>query len=606
MTPYGLTLAEMNKYDMVFWLAGGYYVRYAMSSTTDRNLVTNYLAGGGKLILQGTYWYNYYSWAPSFYAQFGIRSYTRSYYMSSSNGYTMSGTGGLGDYDEYKLMRGHSEITGNYNYFSMAEPLGGTTEFEYKNYYANQKYMLVHKANALTGSIAMMWGFDLNQIDLKEDQVELMADVLKYFDIGSSLTIEINEGDTVEFQNIDIVDPAKDVDTELFHFEIDWGDAEVGPLTNVTDSGVINKVLKNTGPSLVVPNDHETKDGDSQNTIPLGPRFGVRRYQQFYDASQLGESRRDIDSIGFRYRGAFAISYSNMKMYLSHTTSNSLDRYFANNYGTDRTEVFSRTSFTYQKTTSTEDFEMISLDKAFSYDGTSNLVLEIVYSTGTYLYRYFDADYDDNLERLWGYSPTSTSGLYHDGYGLVTKFGFKNVVIPPSTLPWESYMHTYRDNPCNGDEYRGTIHVYDDDLGHGTLPFIVKVKNVVPEVDPIYVMPKLVTKESGYNNLVLPAVPFSDPGTQSEECRETWTYWWDMDNDGKVHNSPDELGPVPPKMVTEKDNMSYGYTPKLEVCVNDDFVLQPIALYLYRQQHGTCGKHRGLHTHGSKGQDVWP
>jgi hypothetical protein len=427
----------------------------------------------------------------------------------------------------------------------------------------------------------MMWGFDLGQIDLREDQVALMADVLDYFGLVPGLNVEINEGDRIEIQNVDIVDPAEGVVTEQFHFWIDWGDGETGPLTNVTGTGGVNVQVTNTEPTLVVPNDHATVDGSSQNTIPLGPGFGSRRYQQYYDASQMGGTRRDIDAIGFRISGTHSVTYNNLKIYLSHTTSSGLDRYFANNYGTDRTLVLSRTSYTYTKTTYPADFTMITFDKMFKYDGNSNLVLEIVYTSGTNIKKYWDADRDSSLHRLWASSPTSTYGSQDsDRYGLVTKFSFKNIETPESPLPWESYMHTYRDDPCDGDIYEGLIHVYDDDLGHSTLPFKVKVNNVIPEFDPLYVMPKLIADESGSENILLPSIPFTDPGTQSNKCSEAWTVWWDLDNDGKMHNSPDEIYIVPASMVTEKDNRSFGMTPRISACVNDDYLFKPIAVYI--------------------------
>lgn len=577
----GLTLAEMNKYDLVFWLEGGGPVRYL--STTERTLITGFINSGGKIILSGTYWYNYYSWAPAFYGQFGIQSYTSSYYISSGRSTTIQGSGGLGGDDEYTIDR-NSGIYNYYYYISRARLNGGTAEFYHPAYTSGLNYVMVHKSNAATGSVAMMWGFDLKQISDPEKQNALIQDVLEFFGFESIMTVEINEGDDITLKNFDIVDPAEGVPTESLSYKTDWGDGEIGIVVDATDQDGINMDPKGSDTYIVVPNDHETKNGNSQNTIPLGPGFGTRRYQQWYRADQLGGRAQTIEAIGFRISGTFSLTYNNLAIYLSHTTNTGLSTVFSSNYGTGRVQVLYRSAFTYSRTTSVNDFQMIKFDKPFNYDGSSNLVMEFVYTTGTGGRIYFDADSDSSMQRLYASTATSTTGYRSSSYGLVTKFDFKSTTPPSSPQPWQSYMHRYRDNSCRTDYYIATIHTYDDDQGHSTLDIKVMVNNVKPTIKSGYIMPDIVGYESGSPSVILPRVEFEDPATQPgspKGCKEIWTYWWDLDGNGIMNNAPDLIGKVNYNDVVERGNRSFGKTPAVKAVVNDDYINKPVALYMF-------------------------
>jgi len=577
----GLTLSEMNRYDLVIWMMGGYYVRYALS-TTDRNLITSYINGGGKIILSSTYWYNTYTWAPAFYAQFGIRSGIYSRYLGSTGTTVINGTGGLGGSDKYTLRGGHSEIGSNYNYISMARLAGGTPEFMDISYTSGSNYVMVHSDNPATGSIAMMMGFDIAQIDDTDEQRELIADILYCFGIGDTLTVEINEGDFIELDNWDITDPAEGEPTETMHFQVDWGDGEKGEYANTTKEGGINLPPPMTD-VIQVPNIISPYYGG--NTIPWGPSFGTRRYMQFYPNSQLGSTQADIISLSFYYNylTPWSVSYNNLKIYLSHKSTGGLSSTFANNYGTDRTLVFSKSTYSWSKSTAAAEWKTITLDSTFRYNGRDNIVMEVVYSSGSGGYLYFNRDFGGNgVYRLWSSSPTATTGS-SSSYGLFTQFGLAPSEPEPKEYTWQAYMHTYRDNPTIGDTYKATINAYDDDLGHGTFTFNVKVNNIIPVIDPKYVMPKVTGTECGAPAILLPQVPFDDPATQYELSypNEVWTYWWDLDGNGVINNAPDVIGSVPQALMSEKDNRSYGRTPAVSVCVNDDYVNKPIALYIF-------------------------
>jgi hypothetical protein len=401
--------------------------------------------------------------------------------------------------------------------------------------------------------------------------------------------LEMDEGQMITLEDWDIDDPAEEAPTEYIHYEIDWGDGEWSPLFNNTGLEGIN-MKPSTGDNVIVPNGYGlTNQGNSDNTIPWGPGFGTRRYMQWYDDTHMGGSARKIDSVSFLYRRGTlpTITYNNIKIYMSHLKSESLSTTFANNYGTDRTLVFSKTSWSWSKTSSANAFMKIPFDNSFKYNGKDNVVMEVVYTSGspssTY---YWNAVSNTNaMRRIWASSPTATTGSTDTsyGYGLITMFGFEPITLPPSPWPWQTYSHRYRDDPAAGDNYTMTIHMYDDDLGHGTYSMVIKVNNIDPVIDPRYVMPAIVGQESGSPSVLLPQVPFDDPATQYDlsDPNEEWTYWWDIDNNGVMNNAPDVIGTVDQSDMTEVLNHSYGKTPAVKTTVNDDYLQRPIALYIF-------------------------
>jgi hypothetical protein len=304
--------------------------------------------------------------------------------------------------------------------------------------------------------------------------------------------------------------------------------------------------------------------------------------------SDLSDIPRKIEQLEVRsWTGistAWTTTYSHCKIYLSHTTSSSLSTTFANNYGSDRTLVFSRTSYTISNP-GTATLIPFTLDSKFDYDGTSNLVWEISWTSGSYTGYFYggvmEYGYDSNVHNIYGYGGTATTGNLRSSAGLVTKIVYEKVT-PPSTDK-TPFTHIYRDDPAVGDEYTLTIHLYDDDLGHGEYSFAVRVNNVDPTIDPRYVMPTVVGWESGSPSVLLPQVPFDDPATQYDlnDPNEVWTYWWDLDNNGLMNNAPDVIGTVDQSDVREINDHSYGTTPAVKATVNDDYMQKPIALYIF-------------------------
>jgi hypothetical protein len=255
----------------------------------------------------------------------------------------------------------------------------------------------------------------------------------------------IDEGTVVTLEGFEFDDVAYDEPTEnSFEYQVDWGDGSP-PTEWMSDFRYPGGAGIGGGSSdieLVCPPDHtdHTSPGSSWNTIPFGPAFNTRRYMNWYDGSQFDDTSYFINKLAFRYNGpsygTFSITYTNFKVYLSHTSATTLSSTFANNYGRDRTLVMNQASFTWTKTNTLMDWEVIPLDSGFNYDGSSNVVLEVSYTAGSpSTYNYFNADSDTRLGRMWANSATATTGSVGMGYGLVTKFmgGFGGGVVDIDT-----------------------------------------------------------------------------------------------------------------------------------------------------------------------------
>jgi hypothetical protein len=231
-----------------------------------------------------------------------------------------------------------------------------------------------------------------------------------------------------------------------------------------------------------VPNDHETTLGTGWNVYPWGSN-SARRYMNWYNGGQFGGKKQNIKEIGFRVGNyVFKASYTNLDIYLSHLTT-SFSSTFASNYGTGRTKVFSSSSFTWSAA-SNDVWLMIPLDTTFAYDGSSNVVLEVAYTSriqsGTVAVNY-DND-ATNLKRLWASSPTATTGRLSTSTGLVTKFVGSGGSA--GSEGWGVYgpgyhfvnmslnMTAFDDHPVSGtsqDELNVTVMVRDDD-DHKLIP----------------------------------------------------------------------------------------------------------------------------------------
>jgi hypothetical protein len=423
----------------------------------------------------------------------------------------------------------------------------------------------------------------------------LTNEVFEYFGVPL-WDAELNEGQEVELRHWDITDPAEGVSTETFEYQVDWGDGQKGERTSVVD--IINPELPNY---VVSPPEHDENMNTYTGGIPpLASQYvstflgGAVRWQQMIPADDMGSSARSITGLSMKSWEAatspWTASYTNFKIYVNHFSGTSLSTTYASNYGTDRTLVLSKASYTISHDGTWGWIPEVKFDTAFSYDGSSNVVFEIQYTggSGTQFYAgVMQIGYFSNLP-TWGadainsYSnPTTTTTGSKYGWAPFVKFHFKPIATPAGDQP---YKHLYRDDPFVGDFYTPTIHVWDDDTGEGTYELLFKVNNIKPVIDLAdRTLGMVMGKESTGASLILPSADFFDPGTQYDisDPNEVWTYWWDLDGNGLMNNAPDVVGTVPQSMVDQSQDTSDGTVPSVTAAVPDDYINRPLALYLF-------------------------
>jgi hypothetical protein len=650
------TAANMANYDFVIYLMNyrmWYRYRYYSStytydyfSNSEATTLKTYLESyAGKLWFVNPYamGYNYVypsSYTPPsdpsykswFFDMFGVEedtTYTHYLSSSGSNVFMRGDEDGDGWFETTEVFNlAYPDPYFSYGYYASTFELSdGTNELEHTSWYDGEDKMFSHKEDSSWGSKAVMSGFDFNQIaaytapspgptptpkdssSLDTDDKDpapsfsnnpdgarenIMYEILKYFGIPDAFEVTIDEGQEIELENFDIVDPAEGVDTESFQFEIDWGDGEETELYDVEEG--INMQFD---PAVVIPEGYEEfGSGTSSSRYPFCPRYSYRRYFQIIPNTDFDMNAGTLNSISFRpdeyyyyLDDYWRVRYYNLKVTLSHTTNTVVDYYAYNNHGSDQTLVYDGTGswFTWTHPANSEDWMEIPFDNSdFDYDGDSSLMLEISYTSYSYSYTgsayaigYFDAIYKSGVYYPIRFTTSATSNYlsYASYYPMIVRFGMD--VTPPTPTPPESYTHLYRDDPAVGDSYEMVIHVYDDDLGHGTFPMCVTVNNVEPNISPNTVLRPISCDESGSPNVPLPAIDFDDPATQYDiyDPNEVWTGVWDINNDG-ILASPDVFIPVPQGAVSEIDDHSYGTVPEAMATVNDDFY-GTITFYLF-------------------------
>jgi hypothetical protein len=301
---------------------------------------------------------------------------------------------------------------------------------------------------------------------------------------------QINESDEFSLVNITIDDPAAGQPTEIFEYRYKIDD---GPFTTWETLGGAGATIG----YKVVPNAFEdpTTPGISGNYWPwtIQSGFRPRRYMQFYDSSQFGGEAGWLKSIGFRpyYNPTtFDTHFWDLKMYLMSTSKTGLDQKFSNNFGSDRTLVFSRSDFNYVKHDPTlDDFIMIEFDTPFYYNGYSNLIWEMSFrdGSGTQAIAH-DHTTGPLVKRIWAFDDPNADMAYGPEYndGQITKFeyGAGASSLPPINLMYPD------DHPETGtpkDTYTITIELKDDDMVAGdkaTATAKFTVHNVAPELEP--------------------------------------------------------------------------------------------------------------------------
>ncbi|HWY40412.1 MAG TPA: alkaline phosphatase family protein [Chthoniobacterales bacterium] len=229
-----------------------------------------------------------------------------------------------------------------------------------------------------------------------------------------------------------------------------YGLTHIGGSLNRRPVSDIFNVSIFSGP-LVVPNEWSTAQGDTGNLLPLFSAQPIR-YQQVFDASQFSRLNPGgglINRIRFRGHGPgvpFTATVPQLQVNLSTTskTPDGLSSTFADNVGSDNTQVFSgplQTAVTF--TGGATNFEVVvNFTTPFFYNpAKGNLLLDIRNSQGAVEGPPNDQELDgtsasgDSISRVYSYgdvtAPTAgqTGGVDEkDTYGLITQFNAINAV----------------------------------------------------------------------------------------------------------------------------------------------------------------------------------
>jgi len=210
----------------------------------------------------------------------------------------------------------------------------------------------------------------------------------------------------------------------------------------------VNSLLNLANAGLIVaPNEYSNTEADGNNCYPFSCEdgFNIYRYQQIYNSSLLGSKSGIIEEIRFRLDGgssSFSDQWIDLEIRLSNTdtTAATLSTTFSDNIGNDEALVLNRTiSLSSVAILGVNPFDIvIDVADIFTYDGTSNLLLDVVRISGGGADRFFDAvdEGSSSLEMGRVFSeyntPTGTIGTY--SHGLITQFKIATDVPEPTTL----------------------------------------------------------------------------------------------------------------------------------------------------------------------------
>ncbi|MDZ8258061.1 hypothetical protein [Nostoc sp. ChiQUE01b] len=207
--------------------------------------------------------------------------------------------------------------------------------------------------------------------------------------------------------------------------------------------------------AIIVPNEVEATEGNSNNSWPFIGNFRGR-YQQVFGASEFASLSEPqlISQIAFRpdsdfgSSNAFSSTVSSILINLSTTKSapDNLSKTFADNVGVDNITVFSGalslSSADEGPVFGPKKFDIvINLQNPFLYDPTKgNLLLDVKNFVGSdmiFSSIQFDAQENisisngdsDSVSRQWSSDPNFANADGLDTIGLVTKFTFESEVV---------------------------------------------------------------------------------------------------------------------------------------------------------------------------------
>jgi hypothetical protein len=307
---------------------------------------------------------------------------------------------------------------------------------------------------------------------------------------GEDLT-SVKEGQDFMLTNIVFDDPAAGHETETFEYRIDWGNGTTTPWAEAK--------AVTPGGHQVVPSAYEFTDAPSYTNSYFGYYYyTAKRYMQLLDADEMGGNAKVITEVQWKptyyayyLQYEWTAHFGDLKIYMSHKSDELSGNSYSDNYGFDRTLVFSG-ALDWHHPADSEDWMGIELDTAFVYDGTSNLVLDISYTdysvTSTYTYSacMFQYEYSSSAgQMIYSYDATSDTGYgpYTNTY--VYKFIFDDTFDEPyGIIPPISHMYP-DDHPSTGtasDDMEISFELRDDDGGESSGSIGITVENVPPSL----------------------------------------------------------------------------------------------------------------------------
>ena len=191
--------------------------------------------------------------------------------------------------------------------------------------------------------------------------------------------------------------------------------------------------------------DSGTKTG---NTAPYGTYYKYNGFQTLYTASELNNTAGKITSLAYYVANASSYEHNEIKIYLGATEQTSLLKTSALS-ADDLTLVYSNDSQTLGAETG---WETITLDTAYKYDGTKNLVVAVyrkAESTNNSLYYQYKYESDAG-KNIYCYSSSN------EAYGEITTPSYYNTFYTPNiqftinTCAHETLTHHNAETPMCG------------------------------------------------------------------------------------------------------------------------------------------------------------
>jgi hypothetical protein len=164
------------------------------------------------------------------------------------------------------------------------------------------------------------------------------------------------------------------------------------------------------------------------NVFPWYPYYTACRFQMMYTASEIGRSGVITQMSVFKTAYTYRATFPNTSIKLCHTTVSNVTTNYNNNYG-GNTPTWVYHSASHVAGTGTADaWDTIDFQTNFTYDGTSNLLVEVTWAgspSGTY-----PGSRNSSISptrRVYGWNDTLlTNGSGADAYCYSMRIGFQS------------------------------------------------------------------------------------------------------------------------------------------------------------------------------------